>query len=104
MTNLLMSMHQSHCLSFQAELVTVLQFGALVQWVLNSGASAFYEEAGEAAAALGLTVDVFAISPRTCGLNAIQALASGSGGCIRLYQSLQHAAMPQVQTPFSASL
>ena len=77
---------------------------ALAQWVLNSDASAFYEEAGEAAAALGLTVDIFAMSPRTCGLNAIEALASGSGGCIRLYPSPQHATMPQVQTPCSAAL
>ena len=76
----------------------------MVQWMLNSGASAFYEEAGEAAEALGLTVDIFAMSPRTCGLNAIQALATGSGGCIRLYQSLQHAAMPQVHAARSASL
>ena len=76
--------------------------GAPAQWVLNSDASAFYEEAGEAAAALGLTVDIFAMSPRTCGLNAIQALASGSGGCIRLYQSPQHAAMPQVRSAYCA--
>ena len=67
-----------------------------MQWVLNSAASTFYEEAGSAAAALGMTVDIFAASQRTCGLHAFQPLASGSAGCLRLYPSLQQAPMPQV--------
>lgn len=67
-----------------------------MQWVLNPAASAFYEEAGSAAAALGVTVDIFAASPRTCGLHAVQPLASGSAGCLRLYPSLLQAPMPQV--------
>ena len=67
-----------------------------MQWVLNPDASAFYEAAGSAAAALGVTVSVFAASARTCGLNAIQALVDHSGGCLRLYPALQQAAMPQV--------
>lgn len=67
-----------------------------MQWVLNPAASTFYEEAGSAAAALGMTVDIFAASQRTCGLHAIQPLASGSAGCLRLYPSLQQAPMPQV--------
>ncbi len=66
------------------------------QWVLNPAAGAFYEEAGSAAAALGVTVSIFAASARTCGLHAMQALAEGSGGCIRLYPSLQQAAIAQV--------
>ncbi len=70
-----------------------------MQWVLNPAASAFYEEAGSAAAALGVTVSIFAASARTCGLHAMQALADGSGGCIRLYPSLRHAAMAQVILP-----
>lgn len=65
--------------------------------MLNPAASAFYDEAGSAAAALGLSVDILVVSARSCGLNAIQALASGSGGVLRLYGSLQHAAMPQVR-------
>ncbi len=69
----------------------------MVQWVLNPAASTFYKEAGSAAAALGVTVSIFAASAQTCGLHAMQALAEGSGGCIRLYPSIQHAAMPQVQ-------
>ena len=68
-----------------------------MQWVLNPDASAFYEAAGSAAAALGVTVSVFAASARTCGLNAIQALVDQSGGCLRLYPALQQAAMPQVR-------
>lgn len=68
-----------------------------VQWVLNPGASAFYEEAGSAAAALGVTVSIFAASARTCGLHAMQALVGLSGGCIRLYPALQHAAIPQAR-------
>ena len=103
MTKLLMSMRQdsSACPSSPSHRD---HLGALAQWVLNSDASAFYEEAGEAAAALGLTVDIFALSPCTCGLNVIEALASGSGGCIRLYPSPQHAAMPQDTGSFSCSI
>ncbi len=67
-----------------------------MQWVLNPAASAFYKEAGSAAATLGMTVDIFAASPRTCGLHALQPLALGSAGCLRLYPSLQQAPMPQV--------
>ena len=90
----------AHCQHWKHQsLLSGLTEVMCLQWVLNPAASAFYEEAGSAAAALGISVSIFAASARTCGLHAMQALVEGSGGCMRLYPSLQEAAMPQVQRP-----
>lgn len=58
-------------------------------------ATAFYGEAGAAAAALGVVVDIYAVSPTFVGLEALAPLALGSGGAVALYPSPDDAALPQ---------
>jgi len=45
----------------------------------------FYSEAGAAAAALGVIVDLYAVSASFVGLEALRAVAVGSGGSLALY-------------------
>jgi hypothetical protein len=45
----------------------------------------FYSEAGAAAAALGVVVDLYAVSASFVGLEALRAVAVGSGGSLALY-------------------
>ncbi|KAK9831909.1 hypothetical protein WJX81_008153 [Elliptochloris bilobata] len=65
------------------------------QWEVDLGARAFYEGAAAAAAALGVRVDVFAACAGPCGLEAVEPLASGSGGALLHYPHLEQAALPQ---------
>ncbi len=69
----------------------------VAQWVRSGSARAFYEEAATAAAALGVSVDVYAVSAGGCGLDALEPLASRSGGVMYLYPHVGAAALPQVQ-------
>jgi hypothetical protein len=48
-------------------------------------ATKFYTEAGAAAAALGVIVDLYAVSDCFVGLEALRAVAVGSGGSVALY-------------------
>lgn len=68
----------------------------VVQWVRSKSARAFYEEAATAAAALGVSVDVYAVSAGGCCLDAMEPLASRSGGVMYLYPHVEAAALPQV--------
>ena len=67
-----------------------------LQWRLDPEAKSFFEEAGVAAASLGVTVDLFVASEAQCGLDLMQPLPEQSGGCLYLYQHIDTAAMPQV--------
>ncbi|KAI3432284.1 hypothetical protein D9Q98_003844 [Chlorella vulgaris] len=62
---------------------------------VNPAAREFYAEAGAAAAALGIIVDVFAACPRWIGLDLLAPLATASGGGVLLYSSLDTAPLPQ---------
>ncbi|KAL4424007.1 hypothetical protein ABPG75_001308 [Micractinium tetrahymenae] len=62
---------------------------------VHLAAREFYSEAGAAAAALGVSVDVFAACPHWMGLDLLEPLASASGGSMLLYRSLESAAMAQ---------
>ena len=55
-----------------------------VQW---ETARRFYTEAGAAASALGIIVDVYAMSTTFVGLEMIQHVAEGSGGSVTLYEN-----------------
>lgn len=68
----------------------------LWQLVVNTEASGFFEEAGVAAAALGVCCDVYALCPHFVGLELVQPLAGRSGGVVRLYHTLDDAPLPQV--------
>ena len=46
-----------------------------------------------------MRVDVFAACAGLCGLEAVEPLASGSGGALLLYPHLDQAALPQAQAP-----
>jgi hypothetical protein len=63
---------------------------------INWGATAFYEQAGTVAAALGVCVHLYAASPHFLGLEVIHPLVASSGGTLSLYPSLDDAALPQV--------
>lgn len=62
----------------------------------SAAARAFYEEAATAAAALGVSVDIYAVSSASCGLDSLEPLASRSGGVMYLYPHVDAAALPQV--------
>jgi hypothetical protein len=66
--------------------------------VPSKAARSFYEEAAAAAAALGVAVDLFAASSDGCGLDLLEPLAGRSGGIMYLYQHLEAAALPQVES------
>jgi len=57
----------------------------------------FYSEAGAAAAALGVVVDLYAVSASFVGLEALRAVAVGSGGSLALYPppAVEECALPQ---------
>jgi Sec23/Sec24 trunk domain len=66
-----------------------------LQVALNMDSREFYEEAATAAAALGVCIDIYAITPRALGLHCIDPLALNSGGAVYLYPSSEEAALPQ---------
>jgi hypothetical protein len=66
----------------------------------DESAVAFYEEAAVAATAVGVAVDIYAVSPLACGLDMLGCLAGSSGGSMYLYPSLEQAALPQVSFTF----
>ncbi len=68
-----------------------------MQWEPDEAAHEFYEEAAAGAAALGVSVDVYAASAGSCGLAQLGALASASGGALYLYPRIEAAALPQVR-------
>lgn len=74
------------------------------QVVVAWEASDFYEEAGVAAAALGVCVDVYAVCPAFVGLDLLHPLAARSGGMVRLYPSTEDAPLPQVGVRVGAGL
>ncbi|KAG7672316.1 hypothetical protein Ndes2526B_g06689 [Nannochloris sp. 'desiccata'] len=57
----------------------------------------FYSEAGAAAAALGVIVDLYAVSASFVGLEALRGVAVGSGGSLALYPPpiVEECALPQ---------
>eukprot|EP00884_Botryococcus_braunii_P002587 jgi/Botrbrau1/12329/Bobra.4_3s0002.2 len=61
----------------------------------DPGAASFYELAASAATALGVCVDVYAVSEETCGLDVIMPLIRLSGGDVCLYPVPSQAALPQ---------
>lgn len=67
-----------------------------MQQELLKAAKAFYEEAAIAASALGVSIDLYAVSPLHCGLDALEPLAGSTGGSLHLYASIDRAALPQV--------
>ncbi|KXZ54187.1 hypothetical protein GPECTOR_5g282 [Gonium pectorale] len=55
----------------------------------------FYEQAAAAAASLGVSCDLFAVSPSGLGLRWLAPLAGSTGGSLYLYPSVDESAMPQ---------
>jgi len=70
-----------------------------VQTQPDETAAEFYEDSAVAATAVGVAVDIYAVSPLACGLDMLGCLASSSGGSMYLYPSLEQAALPQVTSP-----
>ena len=66
------------------------------QWEPNEAARPFYEEAGGAAASLGIAVDVYALGEASFGLDMLQPLPNRSGGTLLLYPLIEDAALPEV--------
>ena len=66
------------------------------QWEPNEAARPFYEEAGAAAASLGVAVDVYALGEDSFGLDMLEPLPGCSGGALQLYPRIEDAALPEV--------
>ena len=67
-----------------------------MQEELDSSARAFYEEAAVGATAVGACIDLFVVSPVSCGLDQMEALTGSTGGVLYLYPHLETASLPQV--------
>lgn len=67
-----------------------------LQYHPDEGAKSFYEEAAVGATAVGACIDLFAISPFSCGLSILEPLAARTGGILYLYPQLEAASLPQV--------
>eukprot|EP00193_Tetraselmis_chui_P003922 CAMPEP_0177762252 /NCGR_PEP_ID=MMETSP0491_2-20121128/6244_1 /TAXON_ID=63592 /ORGANISM="Tetraselmis chuii, Strain PLY429" /LENGTH=846 /DNA_ID=CAMNT_0019278291 /DNA_START=238 /DNA_END=2778 /DNA_ORIENTATION=+ len=65
------------------------------QEVVDPRGSIFYEEAAAAAAALGISIDLYVISSEVVGLECLSPLASSSGGHLCWYPGIEDAALPQ---------
>lgn len=63
--------------------------------VIQEEARDFWVEVGAAAAALGISVDIFAACAGWIGLKLLEPLATKSGGSLLLYSSLEAAPLPQ---------
>lgn len=55
----------------------------------------FYEGAATAAAALGVSIDLYAASEEGVGLTYLEPLSSTTGGVTYLYPALAEANLPQ---------
>mmetsp|Transcript_12575 Transcript_12575/g.35332 ORF Transcript_12575/g.35332 Transcript_12575/m.35332 type:complete len:804 (+) Transcript_12575:541-2952(+) len=62
---------------------------------VHQQSSVFYEEAAAAAAALGVAVDLYAVSSQVTGLQYLEPLASSSGGHLCWYPEVDGSALPQ---------
>lgn len=78
---------------------TFAEVAPVPQVEANPRARVFYEEAAAAAAALGVSVSLYAACEDGMGLTYLEPLSSITGGALHLYPAVDEANLPQVSLP-----